>query len=146
MLTYDHAGIATRIPHAGGMCLLQAVTEWDAKRIVCTASSHRAGGHPMAEDDRLDVLCGIEYAAQAMAMHGSLVGGAASPRGGYLASVRDVVCAVARLDDLQGDLVIEAEQLMGEAGRMIYRFDLSCNGVAVLSGRAAVILEAGDGT
>lgn len=146
MLTYDHAGIAARIPHAGRMCLLQAVTEWDATRIVCTASSHRAAGHPMAEDGRLDVLCGIEYAAQAMAMHGSLVAEATSPGGGYLASVRDVICAAARLDDLQGDLVIEAAQLMAEAGRVIYRFDLSCDGVAVLSGRAAVVLDAGGGT
>ena len=36
---------------------------------------------------------------------------------GYLASVRDVVCAVRRLDDLEGDLVIEAEKLAGDEAR-----------------------------
>ena len=66
--------IADLIPHAGAMCLLDAVVSWDTKTIVCVASSHRAKNNPLAVDCRLDAICGVEYASQAMAVHGALIG------------------------------------------------------------------------
>ena len=87
-------------------------------------------------------LCGIEYAAQAMALHGRLTVQAATPKAGYLASVRDLACRVGRLDDLQHDLVIEAQRLMGDDERVVYGFSISADGVRLLEGRAAVVLEA----
>ena len=133
--------IAALIPHAGAMCLLDEVVCWDAAHILCRSGSHRQNDHPLAQDGQLPAVCGVEYAAQAMAVHGALSGsGGTTPASGYLASLRDVACQVARLDSLDGDLEIEAEQLLGEAGRVIYRFAISCNGRPVLSGRAAVVL------
>jgi predicted hotdog family 3-hydroxylacyl-ACP dehydratase len=124
------------------MCLLDAVLSWDADRITCVASSHRAPHHPMAQDGRLDALCGIEYAAQAMAVHGGLTAASLKPpKGGYLASVRDVACHVERLDDLVGDLTIVADRLLGESRQVIYRFELCCVGKPILCGRAAVVLD-----
>lgn len=96
----------------------------------------RAGG-------QLPAVCGIEYAAQAMAVHGGLagiVGG--KPKAGYLASLRDVACRKNRLDDLEGDLIVDAEKLMGDESRVIYQFTLRVGEVEVLSGRATVVLEA----
>ncbi len=58
-----------------------------------------------------------------MAVHGALTGAAAQrPRAGYLAALRDVVCRVARLDDVDDDLIIEAERVMGDARSVVYRF------------------------
>jgi predicted hotdog family 3-hydroxylacyl-ACP dehydratase len=64
------------------------------------------------------------------------------PRAGYLASVSDVVCAVRRLDDLDGDLVIEAEKLAGDDARVQYRFTITSNHTQILTGKAAVVLAA----
>jgi predicted hotdog family 3-hydroxylacyl-ACP dehydratase len=139
----DKAAIAVLIPHAGAMCLLDAVLAWDSAGITCLTDSHRAVGNPLAVDGCLDAVCGIEYASQAMALHGSLVAGGRRPAAGYLASVREMVCSVERLDLLQGDLRVRAELLIAQAARVIYRFELTCDAGPVLSGRAAVVIDAG---
>jgi predicted hotdog family 3-hydroxylacyl-ACP dehydratase len=139
----DKAAIAALIPHAGLMCLLDSVLAWDSKTIACLASSHRMLGNPLSVDGHLDAICGIEYAAQAMAVHGGLIGDGRRPVAGYLASVRDVVCSIERLDLLKGDLRVTAELLIADTARGIYRFELTCGGTAVLSGRAAVVIDTG---
>ena len=134
--------IRARIPHAGTMCLLDGVLSWDEQRIVCTTGSHRADDNPLRRNGRLHTICGVEYAAQAMALHGGLTGGTqAQPRAGYLASLREVVCRAAYLDAIEGDLRVEAEQLLKEGSRVIYRFVLSGKDGELISGRAAVALE-----
>jgi len=135
--------IAGMIPHAGAMHLLDGVLSWDADRIRCLSRSHRDRQNPLRMDGRLSALCGIEYAAQAMAIHGALVGNVATrPRLGYLASLREVRCSRPRLDDLEGDLIVEAERMMGEESHVIYGFEVSVGDIEVLRGRAAVVLEA----
>lgn len=136
------AQIAGLIPHSGAMCLLDGVVQWDANRILCMSRSHRAADNPLRADGRLPAVCGVEYAAQAMAVHGALAGKIGGrPRAGYLASLRDVVCRRNRLDDLEGDLVVEAEQVAGDGAQVIYRFRLRVGEVEVLSGQALVVLE-----
>jgi predicted hotdog family 3-hydroxylacyl-ACP dehydratase len=135
--------IATMIPHAGSMCLLDGVLSWDASRIRCSSRTHRDRHNPLRVDEKLPALCGIEYAAQAMAIHGVLAGSVGNrPRLGYLASLREVRCSRTRLDDLEGDLTVEAERLMGEESHVIYSFEVRVGDVEVLRGRAAVVLEA----
>ena len=134
--------IRARIPHAGTMCLLDTVLSWDDERIACTAGSHRAADNPLRRAGRLHAICGVEYAAQAMALHGGLAGGVQTqPRAGYLASLRELVCGVAYLDAIDGDLLVEAERLLAEGSRVIYRFALSGKDGEFMSGRAAVVLE-----
>lgn len=134
--------IRARIPHSGAMCLLDGVLSWDDVRISCTTRSHRAPDNPLRRDGRLHAICGVEYAAQAFALHGGLAGGAhARPRAGYLASLRDLACRLAYLDTIEGDLLVEAERLVDEGSRVIYRFTLGSKAGEVMSGRAAVVLE-----
>jgi predicted hotdog family 3-hydroxylacyl-ACP dehydratase len=141
--TLDHAGIAARIPHQGSMCLLDAVTEWSAEHVVCRAVGHADPAHPLRAHGRLGAANGIEYAAQAMAVHGALVAGAeAAPRQGYLTSVRGVTLHAERLDDLPGPLDVRAERLSGDASNVLYRFAVSHAGRCLLEGRAAVVLDA----
>ena len=106
----DHTWIASHIPHQGSMCLLDYVEAWDEQGIRCCASSHRAADNPLRAYDRLGAACGIEYAAQAMAVHGALLApsGSAGARVGYLVSVRGVQLHVPRLDDVVADLLVEA--------------------------------------
>lgn len=139
----DHTWLLAHLPHQGSMCLLDGVTEWDTQHIRCTATSHREANNPLRAHDRLGAACGIEYAAQAMAAHGALLAAVNSaPRAGYLASVRGVDLHVARLDDLDVDLDIEAERLSGDDNIIIYGFRVGAAGRALLSGRATVVLDA----
>jgi len=140
----DHAWIARHIPHQGSMCLLDRVEAWDQQRIQCRASSHRAADNPLRADGRLGAACGIEYAAQAMAVHGALLAppDCTSPRVGYLVSVRGTQLHVARLDDIAADLQVEATCITRSENNILYQFSVSAAGRPLLEGRATVVLNA----
>lgn len=143
-MSLDRDWLLAHIPHQGGMCLLEQVEAWDAQQIRCRAVSHRHPDNPLRAHGVLGVACGIEYAAQAMAAHGALLGAADErPRTGYLTSVRSVELQAARLDDIVEDLTLEAERLSGDDNNILYGFTVSAAGKTLLSGRAAVILDAG---
>ena len=145
----NRAWIEARIPHQGRMCLLDEVIEWDSHHIRCRTGTHRAPDNPLRSHDRLGVACGIEYAAQAMALHGALAGaapgtGVGSPsRVGLLASVRDVRLQVLRLDDIESDMICETAHLAGDSFTALYEFALRDRDRILLSGRASVVLDAG---
>ena len=125
------------------MCLLDAVLDWSETAISCSAFSHTDSSNPLRAEGRLGAANGIEYAAQAMAIHGALLAGTDDqPRQGYLTSVRGVTLHVPRLDDLAGELLVEAERLSGDANNILYQFSLSHAGRCLLEGRAAVVLDA----
>ncbi len=134
--------IARLIPHSGTMCLLAEVLDYDQNRIICRGVSHRLRINPLLESDVLHAVCGIEYAAQAMAVHGALLAGdqQINARGGRLASVRSVEFFVQRLDDIADDLRIEATQLMADTNSMMYEFTVSAAERTLLKGRATVVL------
>ena len=144
----DHAWIAAHIPHQGAMCLLDRVLAWDAQRIVCSASSHCDANNPLRQFDRLGAACGIEYAAQAMAVHGALAAPlGAPPRPGMLVSVRAVQLHATRIDDLVADLAVHAERISGDARMLLYQFSVHAADRLLLEGRASVLLgHAGDQT
>ena len=134
--------IQNLIPHAGSMCLLNKVRSFDAQGIVCIANSHRAQTNPLRENNMLRAVCGIEYAAQAMALHGALISANPSqtPRAGRLAGIRSVQFAVSRLDDISEDLEIGATQLMGDENSMVYEFTVKTPHRVLLNGKATVVL------
>jgi len=139
----DRNWIAARIPHSGTMCLLDAVVAWDDMHIHCTATSHRDPANPLRSHDQLAAVCGIEYAAQAMAVHGALCDAAQQrPRAGFLASVRSIEAHVARLDTIEAPLDIEAERIGGDGNNVLYRFTVRDGERILLTGRAAVVLDA----
>ncbi len=133
--------IAGLIPHQGAMCLLAAVTRHDAEVIHCTATSHRDAANPLRRDGALPAIAGLEYAAQAMALHGALLDGAAQ-RPGFLSAVRGLVLGVSRLDDIEAALYVSATALLRESGGLIYSFRVSAAGAMLLEGQATVMLPA----
>lgn len=122
------------------MCLLDSVEDWDSETIRCLARSHRDRRNPLGRGDRLEAICGLEYAAQAMAVHAGLVRTPeeTQPVGGYLGGVRDLKVDVQRLDDIEHPLNIEAARLvLGDASAM-YAFSVSVRGKPLLRGRASL--------
>ena len=140
-------GIAELIPHSGTMCLLARLDAWDMQRIVCVATNHREADHPLRTRRGLLAPAAIEYAAQAMALHGALIGQAtgtpATP--GYLASARGVQLNVLRLDELvvaaPDELRIEAVRQAGDARQILYAFTVHHADRLLAEGRAAVVLN-----
>jgi predicted hotdog family 3-hydroxylacyl-ACP dehydratase len=139
----DRDGIAALIPHSGSMAVLDALQRWDEASIDCSAVSHRAPDNPMRSRSGLLSPCAIEYAAQAMALHGALVGRAAgrAPSPGYLASTRGVRLARLRLDDLDGALQVCARREAGDARQILYAFEVRHAGAILAEGRATVVLN-----
>jgi predicted hotdog family 3-hydroxylacyl-ACP dehydratase len=147
----DRQWIESRIPHRGSMCLLDEVLEWNTEHIRCRARTHRDADNPLKQGGRLGIACGIEYAAQAMAVHGALSQEAAAsgietpaPAAGFLAGVRSVRFYVEQLDDVQDDLICEAVRLAGDSGSALYEFELRGGNRILLRGRATVVLDAGE--
>jgi predicted hotdog family 3-hydroxylacyl-ACP dehydratase len=155
----DRRWIEQHIPHKGRMCLLDEVLSWDAGRIRCRSATHRAADNPLRSHGRLGAACGIEYAAQAMAVHGALVAASAplertvsssvrasiGPAIGYLASVRNVLLRVERLDDLESDLIATAERITGDGRTVLYEFSVWHDRQSLLSGRASIVFDAAFG-
>lgn len=146
-MALERSWIEACIPHQGRMCLLDQVIAWDAERIRCRSGRHRDADNPLRAHGRLGAACGIEFAAQAMALHGVLLepasAGVEPHSGGVLASVREVEVHVPRLDAIAGDLLVEAERLAGDRNNSLYRFSLWDGERLLLGGRATVVLNAG---
>ena len=134
--------IAALVPHAGAMCLLDRVDSWDTGAILCAAASHRDPENPLRRAGALPAVCGVEYALQAMALHGALTGPEGAQPAGYLASLRGVTLGAARLDDVVGDLRVGAWATARSARSFAYRFEVSGDGRRLLSGQATIILPA----
>ena len=146
----SHAEIAARIPHAGNMCLLDSMLSASEADIVCSAVSHQSPDNPLRSHDRLGAAVAVEYAAQAMALHGSLlnvdldVPTGDTTKGGRLINVRRLTLHCARFDDLASPLTVRATRLMGDVANVIYSFEVSADNQMIASGRAGVILVAND--
>ena len=141
----NRSWIEAHIPHHGRMCLLDEVLDWSGERIRCRIGGHRAADHPLRSHGRLGISCGVELAAQAMAVHGALIADASEdkPAGGLLASVRGVRMHASRLDDVQTDLICDAVRIAGDGRTALYEFELHASERRLMSGRATVVLDSG---
>lgn len=135
------------IPHAGSMCLLDEVLEWDDEGIRCQSRSHRLSDNPLRCAQGLSSLQGLEYGAQAMAVHGGLL---ASARGeqvppGYLAAIRQVELGVDWLHDIDAPLEVEARRLAGEGGQFIYQIRVMIGDRLLVQARVTVMARPNEG-
>ena len=125
------------------MCLWRDVVEHDATSVKLRTASHRDPVNPLRSDGRLRALHLCEYGAQAMAVHGGLLGreSGAAVRAGMLVALRGVALHIARIDDLPGELEGEAMLLANGTDSQQYAFRISHAGVLLAAGRAAVMLQ-----
>ncbi len=131
------------LPHTGSMCLLEGVQRWSDDEIVCTATSHRDSANPLRRNGVLLAVCGVEYAAQAMGVHGRLVSANhAKPAAGFLVSVRDLLLHAEHFDDVEATLMIHVRRLAANADTVMCEFDVSAADRRLVTGRATLLLEA----
>lgn len=141
----DKTGIRQIIPHAGAMCLLDAVRSWDATTIVCTSETHRSPANPLRRDGQLAALHAFEYGAQAIAIHGGLLSRAAGLQQNapaYLAALREAHLYVQRLDDIEQPLEVTARRLVGMAGNCIYQVYINARTDKLAEARITIISHA----
>ncbi|MEY2117002.1 phosphotransferase [Rhodanobacter sp. FW106-PBR-R2A-1-13] len=138
----DKTDWAHLIPHAGAMCLLDAVLAWDERTIHATSASHARADNPLRGAQGLHAVHLAEYGAQAAAVHGALLArarGEETVRPGRLVSLRDVQLHEEYVDGLDGALDVHAECLYADDGGAQYAFRVEHRGRPLASGRAAVI-------
>jgi len=132
------------------MCLLDAVEDWTADRIHCTARTHQAFDHPLRWQNRLSAVHLIEYAGQAIALHGALLAqdhagqrenrGQTRPRLGMFGALRDVRFHANRIDLLVDPLSVVAHRRLARADGMVYDFTVGAGEQALCDGRAVIAL------
>lgn len=141
----DKETIRRLVPHAGSMCLIDAVLAWDDGGIRCRSDGHRDSAHPLARDGRLAAVHAFEYGAQAAAIHGGLIARRAGqpPAPAWLGALRDGRLAVDRLDQIAAPLTVEAALLLADAGNAIYRCRITAGDVALAEGRISILARKG---
>lgn len=142
-MTSTHV-VAELVPHAGRMCLLERVLEWDDAAVTLATSTHRDPANPLRSDGRLRAIHLCEYGAQAMAVHGGLRARARGERAqpGLLVSLRDVVLECDDVHDLAGELVVSARCVHESASAWQYDFCVTHGQRRLAQGRATVSLAA----
>jgi len=147
----DIERIRELVPHAGTMCLLERVVDCSAESIHCETRSHMDPANPLRSKGHLSSICGVEYAAQAMALHSALrppgtadtqaqSSKSGRPRHGYLVSVREIHCHTRYLDAITATLDVRADYVFGDASSMVYSFAVTAGDTVLVTGRASVML------
>ena len=134
----DHQQIADCLPHSGRMCLLQKIVQADQASLTALADSHLLANNPLRINGRIASVNGIEYAAQAMAVHGALLAETVKP--GYIATVRNIEVKQSFLPENGQPLIIHVQQLMSDDNGFTYQFAIHCDEEIILSGRITVFL------
>lgn len=142
----EHDELCSLIPHSFDMCLLDRVESWDENNIVCFSNSHLSQTNPLRREGNLSSIHLLEYAAQAMAVHGGLHDREQGIQmsEGYLAALRDVKIEICNIDSIQNKLKIEASKILSQGGNMIYNFKVLSSEKELASGRATVVAVSHD--
>ncbi|HEX4050341.1 MAG TPA: hypothetical protein VHY19_05645 [Steroidobacteraceae bacterium] len=141
----ERADILQLVPQQGAMCLLDSILDWDAQHLRARGSDPSAPAHPLRAHARLGSAVALEYAAQAAAAHGALLGARAvahpAQAGGtaLLASARALTLLDLRLDACAQALTVEVRRLHAEGGAALYEFELAA-GALLARGRLSLLL------
>lgn len=139
----DHRALEALVPHAGRMCLLDKVRCFDAERIECLAYAADDPGNPLRCAGHLHAVHAVEYAAQAMAVHGALLQQGDAINGqGRLASVRNVRWGRRALDDRGGPLRIRCRRLGGDSSGVLFEFEVADAEGTLASGQGMIAFVA----
>lgn len=139
----DKTELAALIPHSGTMCLLDTVAAWTPESIRCTSTTHLDPANPLRSNNELAALHLVEYAAQAMAVHGALLA-QGRPQAGMIGVLRDITLHVDRIDLLDQPLIVHAQRRLARADGLIYDFAVELGGAsrrALSEGRISIVLQ-----
>ncbi len=125
------------------MCLLSTVEHWDNSSITCCTSTHRDEKNPLQKHGMLEMLSGLEYAAQAMGIHVGLTRNISEHNAsiGYLGAIRDTHIYRPTFQEIAEDLTIEATLLLEQHLSFIYTFSIKADKDVLLEGRASIFIQ-----
>ncbi len=132
------------IPHEGNMSLLDSVEKFDENQIICLSSTHKQKNNPLRESSRLGCVNGIEYGAQAIAVHGGLMAQENNyelPRSGFLVQVKELEFTDCDLSALPGDLTIQAQPILFDQSSMIYTITIEHKHDKLMQGRLMIVIN-----
>lgn len=89
------------------------------------------------------MIAGLEYAAQAMAVHVGLTTNISKHNAsvGYLGAVRDLQVHSQTFQQFTEDLTIEASLLLEQQMSFIYAFSMKAQQSILLQGRASIFIQ-----
>lgn len=171
-MVIDRAAIEQLIPHAGSMCLLDSVQQWDQHSIVCLTASHRRADNPLlsAAGQSLDAAVLVEYGAQAAAVHAALLlqgelqqseaghsqdlhrksgqnkdgKGIGGGRTAFLGAIKNLQFIQRQVDPTIAQLTIKARCELNSRDGAIYQLDCGSDSGAIISARVVLVLPAAD--
>ncbi len=125
------------------MCLLSSVTHWDHSSITCLTSTHYDQDNPLRRHGILEMLSGLEYAAQAMGIHVGLTQNISEHNAsvGYLGAIRDIQVCYPTFQQIMDDLTIEASLVLEQHMSFIYAFSIKAREAILLQGRASIFIQ-----
>jgi predicted hotdog family 3-hydroxylacyl-ACP dehydratase len=138
----DRADIEARLPHGPPMCLLDSVLRWDTSTIHGVARAADAM-HPLAREGFVPAVAAVEYAAQAVAVHGALLAGRGLPRPGMLAKIGEATLHADRIPVGEGPIGVHAALLGAGPSGCLYHVEVRCGDRPVASGRLMVAFASG---
>jgi predicted hotdog family 3-hydroxylacyl-ACP dehydratase len=108
--------------------------------VTLATTTHRTPDNPLATAAGLRSIHLCEYGAQAMAVHGGLAAAARGERAlpGLLVSLRDIALHCAFVNDLEGELIVQATRLHDGGVAWAYAFSVLHADVLLAQGRATV--------
>ena len=144
----DKDQIRAIIPHAGSMCVLDEVLEWNENSVLCQTRSHLLSDNPLRCKAGLSAIQGIEYGMQSMAVHGGLLARQKNETAppGFAAALRDIRLNTEWLHDIDAALLVSAKALVIDAGSYIYQFEIKDNERILVQGRATIMSQLGSKT
>lgn len=137
----DKAGIDRLIPHAGSMCLLDEVQQWDSERIVCISTSHFDSANPMLDDGRLGAAALVEYGAQAAAVHAGLIdAGIGDGRTALIGAIKALKIIRREVDPGVEVLVVAAQCVLNSNDGAIYQIEVGAADAPVIRARVVMLI------
>lgn len=131
--------IEALLPHAGDMVLIDEIVEHDQHRVHCRARIGALADHPLARHGVLPAAALVEYAAQAMAAHGTLAGRPGDPPiAGRLAALSALNLAG---DHIEAPTCIDVhvKREGGDGSGALYAFRVLSGQETLASGRATIM-------
>ncbi|MGI9292679.1 MAG: hypothetical protein ACR2PS_01745 [Pseudomonadales bacterium] len=134
-----------QLPHSGAMCLIDQVLSWDENGICCSADSHLSPANPLRENGSLPGLCALEYAAQALALHGVLnrpqkMSGARYAEA-YVVTSQRLAFEAGDLSNTSESLIITAELTVRHKESAVYAVNVTIGDSCMLHGDLGVMLS-----
>lgn len=136
----NRACIQRLVPHTDAMCLLDAVTDWQAQSINCLAAAPGVT-HPLSRDGKVPAIIAVEYAAQAAAVHGALLDQAGGAKMGVIAKLSSIEIPSEWFPCAVTSIAVYAQLLSRTTQACLYEFRVMGGGCAIAQGRLLIAFE-----